>query len=176
MKTKTVYRFYADYEKEEVWLNDMAGAGWFLERFRLGRYTFVQGDPNEYTYRIELMEEAPNNPKSIAYFEFLEEMGIEVVATTFRWVFLRKLTADGPFRLYSDIDSKIRHERRIFHLYSFVLYLNLFVAFLNLSNGIESFLWVPNFLVSLLFIIFVLKQYRKLSKLRDERQLVERDQ
>ncbi|KAB2862688.1 MAG: DUF2812 domain-containing protein, partial [Exiguobacterium chiriqhucha] len=120
MKTKTVYRVYVDYEKEEKWLNKMAAQGWFLEQFKLGRYEFRQGNPNEYTYRIELLEELPNSPKSDAYFELLEEMGITIVATSYRWIYLKKRTEEGPFQLYSDIDSKIRHEKRIYQLYSFV--------------------------------------------------------
>lgn len=175
MKTKTVYRVYIDYEKEEKWLNKMAAQGWFLEQFKLGRYEFRQGNPNEYTYRIELLEELPNSPKSDAYFELLEEMGITIVATSYRWIYLKKRTEEGSFQLYSDIDSKIRHEKRIYQLYSFVLYLNLFVTFLNIANDAVPFIWILNFTVSVLFIVFVVKQYRKLVKLKEKRQLVERD-
>ena len=49
MKTKTIYRIFVDYEKEEKWLNEMAQSGWALESFRLMRYVFKQVEPGTFT-------------------------------------------------------------------------------------------------------------------------------
>lgn len=113
MKTKTIYRIFVDYEKEEKWLNEMAQSGWALESFRLMRYVFKQVETGTSTYRIELLSNLPSHPESKAYMAFLDEVGIEVVDTSYRWIFLRKRTSDGPFQLYSDFDSMIQREKRI---------------------------------------------------------------
>ena len=53
----------------------------------------------------------------------MEETGVEVVQRWFRWVFLRKRAADGPFQIYTDIDSQIQVYRRIRQMFLFVLVL-----------------------------------------------------
>lgn len=173
MKTKTVYRFYVDYEKEEKWLNEMAAQGWLLERFKVGRYVFCEGEPDAYMYRIELLEELPSHPKSKAYFDFLEEMEIEVVETSFRWIFLRKRTEDGPFHLYSDFDSMIRHERSILKLYSLVLFINLAVVFINLPNSMTGWIILPNLAVVLMLSHYAHTHHRKIRTLKGLREISE---
>ncbi|KQS45050.1 DUF2812 domain-containing protein [Exiguobacterium sp. Leaf196] len=172
---KTVYRFYADYAKEEVWLNEMANQGWYLQRFRLGCYEFIKGEPDLYTYRIELLEYMPKHPKSQEYFEFLEEMDIEVVDTSFRWVFLRKRTSNEPFHLYSDFDSQIHHEHRIMQLYKVVLFVNIIAVLINLFNPItDTMIWFNLAIVTGLS--FVMQRHeRKIQTLRGLRTIAEQD-
>ncbi len=55
-----------------------------------GRYLFEKGSPGAYVYRIELLQYMPGHPEGAAYLEFLAESGIEVVASSLRWVYLRK--------------------------------------------------------------------------------------
>lgn len=175
MSSKTIYRFYADYAKEEVWLNKMANNGWYLQQFRLGRYVFIKGEPGMYTYRIELLENMPKHPKSQDYFAFLEEMGIEVVVTSFRWVFLRKRTSDEPFHLYSDFDSQIHHEHRILQLYKVVFLVNIIAVLINLFNPItDTMIWFNLAIVTGLS--FVMQRHeRKIQTLRGLRAIAEQD-
>lgn len=109
------WKFYTfgQVDKEEQWLNEMAARGLMLTDVFAVRYTFEQGTPGEYGYRIELLDNLPSHPESARYLRFLEETGVECVGTFARWVYLRRKTAYGPFELYSDIDSKIRHYKRI---------------------------------------------------------------
>ena len=64
-------------------------------------------------------EDAPENRRvleavdSTVILDFLEEMGIECVGMFGRWAYLRRRCDDAPFDLFSDIDSKIKHLRRI---------------------------------------------------------------
>ena len=51
------------------------------------------------------------------YREFMRENDIEILQTWGFWVFLRKLTTDGPFRLYTDIDSSIEHYIKIRNMF-----------------------------------------------------------
>jgi len=77
------------------------------------RYVFEETEPGEYIYRIQLLEHWANHPQSRKYIDFVESTGAECVATYMRWAYFRKKAADGPFELYSDIPSMIRHYRMI---------------------------------------------------------------
>lgn len=98
---------YWSFENEEKWLNDMAAQGLALTSYSWCRYEFEDSDKETYTYHIELLDHSAKHPISKKYIAFLEETSIEHVSTYMRWVYLRKKTSDGPFNLYSDIDSKI---------------------------------------------------------------------
>lgn len=110
-----IHKFYTigSFEKEEKWINEMAGKGMMLTDVGFCRYVFEDGIPGEYTYRLELLNNLPSNVKSIEYIKFLEETGVEYVSSIIRWVYFRKKTEEGSFVLYSDIDSKIKHYKRI---------------------------------------------------------------
>ncbi|MCL2708323.1 MAG: DUF2812 domain-containing protein [Defluviitaleaceae bacterium] len=110
---RTIFRWFADYEKEEAWLNKMAARGFDLETFVLGFYTFREGSPGEYAYRIELLGSPARGLSRYDYFRFLEETGIEIVATWFKWVYYRRKASEGPFDVYSDAESRIGHYRRV---------------------------------------------------------------
>ena len=133
---KTVRKaFWAwDFDREEDWLNDMAAQGWGLVDVGFCRYTFEACRPGEYGYRLELLENSLKDPKSQEYLDFLAEAGVDRVGHLFRWVYLRKRTDDGPFELFSDSASRIRHLRRILALVLPILALNLVAGF----NGLEE--------------------------------------
>lgn len=139
MKRK-VFRLFMDYEKEEAWLNSLANQGWNLVSFTVGVYTFERGTPGEYTYRLELLDNLPSHMESKNYLEFMEESGIECVDTHLRWVYFRKKRADGPFTLYSDNRSKIRHYQRIVLLFGVIGLANLVTATANASHSMQH-LW-----------------------------------
>ena len=100
-----VRKAYWDFEKEEAWLNEMSARGMAMTDYSWCRYVFEDAPNRQYIYRIELLENMPTHPESIAYLRFLEESGVEYVASYMRWVYLRKPAADGPFDIYTDIDS-----------------------------------------------------------------------
>lgn len=88
---KTIIRkAYWNYEKEEKWLNEMSANGFALTDYFWCRYVFTDCEPGEYIYRIELLEYLPTHPVSQKYLRFMEENGVEYVASTTRWVFFRK--------------------------------------------------------------------------------------
>lgn len=116
MSGKVVYRVYMDYEKEESWLNEMASQGWSFTGRRLGGYRFEQGEPGEWIYRIELLPADAGSAASQEYLSLLLEAGAEVVSRQARWVYLRRPAAMGPFVLFSDLESRIGHYRRVVKL------------------------------------------------------------
>jgi len=130
---RVIWRPFWNYEKEEKWLNEMAAKGWLFTDYSWCRYVFQEGPEGEYRYRIELLENLPTHPESQKYILFLEETGIDCVATYMRWVYLRKKAADGPFDIYTDLESRIAHHRRILKYWRFFTWLELTVGFFNLA-------------------------------------------
>jgi hypothetical protein len=132
----TVWKAYWDYEKEEKWLNEMSAKGMALTDYSWCRYVFEETNHNQYTYRIELLKNMPAHPESTAYLRFLEENGVECVATYMRWAYLRKKTSEGPFEIYSDIDSNIKHYKRVYTFWNALMFVEFAAGLTNLSMGI----------------------------------------
>jgi hypothetical protein len=134
-----VHKPYWNYEKEENWLNEMSSKGMALTGYSWCRYVFEECKRDEYTYRIELLKNSPRHPESIAYIHFLEETGIEHIASYINWVYFRKKTEDGPFDLYSDIDSKIKHYKRINHIWISLTVMELVIGIMNAVFGLIDY-------------------------------------
>ena len=114
-----------DFDKEEEWLNEMAMNGWVLESVGLCTYNFVRCEPGEYSVRLEM------HPYDESYLSFMRETGAEYVGRMMLWIYFRKKTADGPFDLFSDIDSKISHLDRIGKMLAAVGGANLVIGIAN---------------------------------------------
>jgi hypothetical protein len=183
-----IRKIYWDYEKEEKWLNEMSAKGLALTDYSWCRYVFTETPDSEYTYRIELMEHRSTHVESAAYIRFLEESGVECVATYIRWIYLRKKTSEGSFDIYSDIESKIRHYKRINLFYNTLMWLelgiglfNIIIGIINLSLGskLGSFSYVniiEGFALILLGLFFYrlgLPTVKKIKMLRQEKAIRE---
>lgn len=115
------FRLYFDKDAEQNWLNKMSVQGWAFEKFFLGYYIFVPCKPKEFIYQIDLLDNWNGDKKDFS--DFMEDSGVEVVNQWYRWVFLRKKASDGPFEMYTDIESKISQYKRIknFFMIGFLL-------------------------------------------------------
>ena len=113
-----------DYDKEENWLNEMSAKGLQLRNAGFCNYVFEEGTPGEYLYRLEFLKHWPRHPESMQYIRFVEDTGIEHVSSFKRWAYFRKKAADGPFDIFSDMDSRITHINRMLW----------FIAVLSLAN------------------------------------------
>ncbi len=80
----------------------------------------------------------PTHPESIAYIKFLEQSGIECVATFMRWAFFRRKSSEGAFDMYSDIESKIKHFKRINLLWTTLMIVELSAGLANLIIGVVN--------------------------------------
>ena len=114
-----------DFEKEEEWLNEIAMSGWVLEGVDWCTYHFVRSEPGEYSVRLEM------HPYDEAYLSFMKETGAEYVGRMMMWIYFRKKTADGPFDLFSDIDSRISHLDKIGKMLAAVGGANLLIGIVN---------------------------------------------
>lgn len=133
-----VYKlFWAwDFEQEEKWLNEMAAKGLLLTDVGVCRYVFQEGAPGEYQYHLEWLQHFPSHPESRAYIQFVEETGAEHVGSFKKWVYFRKKAAEGAFSLFSDLDSRITHFRRITRLIGF-----LSLGLLAYAGSLASHCW-----------------------------------
>lgn len=185
---QVIWKVYYDYEKEERWLNDMSARGLAMVDYSWCRYVFEEAPQGQWIYRIELLEQLANHPESVAYLRFLEESGVEVVATYMRWVYLRKPATEGAFDLYSDLDSKLAHYKRI-HLFWMTLFCaefaigmsNLTIALSRLLGSqpnpelgvVNLYFAVPLLCLAGLFLYLDIPLMRKMRLLRREKRVRE---
>ena|GEM_PF-1147741 len=150
MKTR-LWKYPYDVEKTEEWLNELASSGLICvgADTLMSRYTFAQGEPGEYAYRYVFFDKCFGHSKSIRYFSFLREHGIECVGHAFQHVLLRKKAADGVFNLHTDRESQIRYYQRILATDTIVgtiamsLFMVIFIhamirANINIASGIGN--------------------------------------
>jgi hypothetical protein len=104
---------------------------------------FTETPKNEYTYRIELLDNVPTHPDSIAYIKFLEENGVECVSSYVRWIYLRKKSSEGTFDIYTDLGSKIKHFKRIDTLWNSVMWLEFILGLVNILIGVMNYSHSP---------------------------------
>jgi hypothetical protein len=182
-----IWRPFWNFEKEEKWLNTMSGRGQALKNVWWIRYVFEDTPPGEYTYRIELLEKSHQHPKSRAYMNFLQDTGVEYVSGYMRWVYLRKKTADGPFELYTDLDSRIRHYKTVRSFWAGISFLGLYAGLFNLYFAItdmlenemqllliEGSLAALSLMIGLSCLLFLCRPLdRKIKTLRQEREIHE---
>ena len=95
------------FEEEERWLNTMALEGWVLDRVGFFGYEFLRCEPGEYTVRLEMHDHDE------AYLNFMAETGAEYVGRIVKWVYFRKKAELGAFDIFSDLDSRLNHLKRI---------------------------------------------------------------
>ena len=167
-----------EFEKEEKWLNEMSAKGLALVDYSWCRYSFEECEPGEYTNKIQLLEHRPNHPESEQYIRFMEETGAEQVASYMNWVYFRKKTAEGPFELCSDIESKMNHLILVKKLLLPLAVLNLGIFIMNIVNfaiNYPSGIWIPfiNLACAALILFGVNRIQKKINALKKERTIRE---
>lgn len=164
------------HEKEEQWLNSMSAKGMRLTHVGLLRYEFEPCLPNEYQYRLEFLEELPTHPSSVAYLTFLEDYGVEHVASLLRWVYLEKKTVHGEsFTLFSDSTSLHNHYQRI---YRFALFFTIFEAIL-ITQYFYLIMPVSGLVVLLIlsfgiFLTTTFSLHRKMKRIKRDNEMFDR--
>lgn len=177
---KTVRKWFWvwDFDKEERWLTEMAAQGLALVDVGFCKYVFEPCVPGEYQVRLELLEHHPCHAESRKYIGFIEETGAEQVGAFMRWVYFRKKTADGPFDLYSDLESRIKHLKRIIALILPISLANLAIGLVNVGNAFSTGIWIAkvgylNLVVGLLGCVGGWRLLKKRKRLEAEAQIFE---
>ncbi len=159
--------FYAwDFEKEEQWLNAMAQSGWLLDEVGFCVYYFVPCQPGEYTIRLEMREQDE------AYINFMAETGAEYLGRVVKWIYFRKHIRYGPFDIFSDIDSRIAHLKKIAKMLAGAGGANLIIGIGNSLNPVLAIGWIN--LLCATFLMYSLGRFHgKLEALERDRSLME---
>ena len=171
MERKTIRKWFWvwDFDKEEEWLENMARNGWVLDGVGFCTYHFIKTEPGEYSVRLQYLPIAEENTD---YTNLLVESGAERVGRMVQWVYYRKKTADGPFQLFSDLDSRITHLDKIAKLMLIVAVANLLIGVVNSYNPSISLGWI-NLLVASLVTYGIGRIHGKKEALEKERQFRE---
>ena len=168
MKEETVVRrwFWVwNFEKEERWLNTMAQSGWVLTKVGFCTYHFAPCQPGEYTIRLEM--HAPDRD----YLQFMEGIGAEYVGRMVQWVYFRRKAELGQFDLFSDIDSKIGHLKKIGTTLCVIGGANLVIGLINSFNTTHMG-WL-NLLCATLLMYALGRIHGKIESLQSDRLLLE---
>lgn len=167
MERKTIRKWFWvwDFDKEEEWLENMACNGWALDGVGFCTYHFIKTEPGEYSVRLQYLPIAEENTD---YTNLLEESGAMRVGRMVQWVYYRKKTADGPFQLFSDLDSRITHLDKIAKLMLIIAVANLLIGVVNSFNPTVRIGWI-NLLVASLVTYGVGRIHGKKEALEKER-------
>lgn len=130
------FRLYYNKDTETEWLNKMAADGWALTGFFAGFYRFEECEKGEYTYQVDLGDQLFS--VSSEYRELMEELGVEIVTLWVYWIILRKRTADGPFELYTDVESQIEHYTKILRMFKVVCILEIICMLIEVAGGLSG--------------------------------------
>ena len=165
-------------EKEEKWLNEMCAKGLGLTSVGFARYEFEDCTPGEYQYRLEFLEHLPTHPESVQYIKFVEDTGAEQIGSITRWVYFRKKTADGPFDLFSDNASRIKHLSRIIALLLTLNIFNIYIGCYNIFLAIAldspiNYCGIINLIIGALLFYGIFKLNRQRKALKKEQQIFE---
>ncbi|MCK8058376.1 MULTISPECIES: DUF2812 domain-containing protein [unclassified Fusibacter] len=167
---KVVYKalFAWQEEKEAAFLEEMGRQGWLLVDVLPFRYTFVEGQADEYVYQFDYSRMSAGQ-----YMEnqrFLESFGWEKVTQLLGWHYYRGLRSElESVELYTDQDSLKDKYKHLFRLFAILGGINL-MSFINLMNISQraggSVRWVGllNLGVSVLLFYAMYKIYSKVKK------------
>lgn len=125
-----------DFDKEERWLNSMAQQGWVLDRLGFCRYEFVRCEPGEYIVRLEMREHDAD------YLSFMADTGAEYVGRMVKWIYFRRKAEFGPFDIFSDLDSRLAHLKKISWMLRVVGIANLVIGLANSLNPVVNMGWI----------------------------------
>lgn len=167
---KTIRKWFWvwDFDKEERWLNEMAQQGWILAEVGWCRYTFEKGEPGSYIIRLQMR--APDEE----YLSFMEELGAEYVGRMAQWIYFRRSAEEGPFELYSDIQSRLDHLNWIGRMLLALGVMNLVVGLVNLFNSsVAAPVGAVNLLGATLLMYALGRIHGKVEQLERERELHE---
>ena len=149
------FKLYFDKDKETQWLNEMSQKGWAMTGFFAGFYRFEPCEKGKYTYQIDFGNEFFS--VSDDYREFMSDSDIEIIQSWGFWVFLRNLSSEGEFQLYTDVDSQIEHYKKIRNMFKAVTVIELICLFSELFSASMTnspLLWSFVFLILAIIIAF----------------------
>ena len=107
---KTIIRFFtiADYEEEEIWLQNQHKNGWKLSRMIPPFfYVFEKCMPEDVAYRLDYK----NNEETSDYFQIFRDYSWEYIGRCLGWLYFRKpsskTNSEQDGEIFSDNESRV---------------------------------------------------------------------
>ncbi|MCR5120632.1 MAG: DUF2812 domain-containing protein [Lachnospiraceae bacterium] len=168
----TRFRIYFDKDEETRWLNRMAKNGYAMDNFFLGFYQFSPCEKGEWQYQIDIGHGFCGVNDN--YADFMEEMGVEIVQSWGPWVILRRKAAEGPFELFSDVDSRIEQYKKILLMFKLVFVIEFFCLALEVYGGVRgsAMAWVAACLIAAVVVVFsnmIIRTKKKIYELQEQK-------
>lgn len=163
----TKFKLLFNKDEETVWINDLAAQGWAMRSFFGGFYSFERCQPGEYFYQIDFADKFGHLSRD--YRDFMEEMGVEIVCQWGFWVILRRPAQEGPFELYTDVESTMEHYRKIRTMFKVVTAFEIICFFIQMTavfNGSVGIL--PAALIILALILVLMREITRINSILDE--------
>jgi hypothetical protein len=104
-----------NYDKEELWINELSAQGLHFKKASLIRSAFIRDESVRYTYRLDFQQGLAPGGKLQEYIDLYADAGWEYVsAFGGTWHYYRREWHEGEEpRLYTDRESLITHYKRI---------------------------------------------------------------
>ena len=162
------FRLYFDKDKETTYLNEMAGKGYAMKNFFAGFYLFEKCQPGEYIYQVDIGEKLFRVSRD--YREFMQDMDVEIVCTWGYWVILRKKATEGPFVMYTDVESNIEHYQKIRKMFKAAAILEVICAIVELLCAQGGTAALPLFLCFLMIamVICFVREIARVDRILEE--------
>ncbi len=161
------FRWYYDKDIEEDFLNNMSKRGYELVDFFLGFYTFKKCEPNEYTYRVDLIGNK-NREELEDYMEILKDSGAILIRRWGSWATFKKR---GEFELYTDKDSQIKLYTQIRNMFGYISVIELVCSLINIIPPcIYKYPYFGNLyvgiLLGLIFLVLIIQVFKCNRKIK----------
>ena len=165
------FRLMLDKDKEIQWLDQMAEEGYALKSFFAGIYSFEPCEKGAWQYQIDIGKGFFSVNRG--YAQFMEEMGVEIVQAWGPWVILRRQRMEGEFQLYSDVDSRIEHYKKILLMFKLITFIELLCLLFEVYAAVcDASVWPLVFLMAAVvcgFMNMIVRPKRVLNKLYEQK-------
>lgn len=173
---KTEIRFFtiADYEEEEVWLQNQHKNGWKLLRMIFPCfYIFEKCTPEDVAYRLDYK----NNAETSNYFQIFRDYGWEYIGQCVGWMYFRKpsseMDSEQDSEIFSDNESRldminhvVKTRMRPFCIVFLCLVLPNFFRSIKTNDPLATVFTVFFSMITLLYLHLIIYCDLKLRKLR----------
>lgn len=170
-----------DYDKEEIWLNEMADKGFSLVSVGICSYEFEETSPAKHMIRLEYLDKTASNIESEAYIRFAEETGEEYIGNVKnRWAYFRNERTNAGKSFASDKSLLLKQVSKLLVLMRCVLLLitcsgllNVGMYFATLHNKANLFIGLINLAIAAYFTTGAMKLSKQKKILLSEMKVFE---
>ncbi len=154
-------------EKEEAWLREQSLEGLHLRKVSFPSvYTFEQGDPIDYAYRLDYFIDRKDMS---SYLQVFEDAGWDYMGEMSGWQYFRIEHVDGELpEIYSDNVSKAKkYQRLILYLIIFLpIYMNFMFTSGRSDVGYMQILSMVMFAFMLLYTYAMVRLIARVTSLK----------